>query len=74
MPDLKLTEQEKQALTSSLLDIATGKTYEDTVITQTKNNATITSTTETTKPDKDLVLRLLGMDNSYGIGGPQDYC
>lgn len=74
MAELKLTEQEREALVSSLLDIATGKTYEDTTITQTRGGATVTSTTETTRPDKELVMQLLGLNNKYGIGGPQDYC
>ena len=74
MAEIELTEQERQALVSSLLDIATGKSYEETTITQTKGDATITSSTEVTKPDKELVMRLLGMGNTYGIGGPQDYC
>ena len=75
MAMLELTEQEHEELVSALLDIATGKTYEDTTITQTRGDATVTSNTETARPDKELVMQLLGIGgDGCRIGGPQDYC
>lgn len=71
--DIELTEEERQRLVQSLLDMATGREYESTEITQTRGDATVTSRTEVTKPDKSLILSLLANKHS-DIGGPQDYC